>query len=109
MHLKFYRDEDGEPRARSQPGDPLAGFLESDLQESTAFARQILKALDDVAAGKADSWEGTGNAYTLTLTRAGASIVPDFDDDGEPHQVALAELRDAIGGWLRFLKSDDED
>ena len=46
----------------------LAGFLESDLQDSPAAAHEILRAVDPVESGRLPSWERTGNAYTLSLS-----------------------------------------
>ena len=105
MQIQFHWDDDGSPRARGKGhGRALAGFLESDLQGSPAAAREVLRALDRVESGHAPSWERTGNAYTLTLSPAGATIQDEQAADAEPQAVPLAALREALAGWVSFLE-----
>jgi uncharacterized protein YacL (UPF0231 family) len=105
MQLQFHWDDDGSPRARGKGhGQALAGFLESDLQDSPAAAREVLHALDRVESGHAPTWERTGNAYTLTLSPAGATIQDEQVDGAGPHAVPLPELREALAGWVAFLE-----
>lgn len=106
MKLKFYRDDAGDACARGRGrGKLVAAFLESDLQDSPESAREILQAIDDVEAGRADSWERTGNAHTLTLSPQGAAIQDEMDEDAEPYVLSLPEIREAVEGWLSFLNS----
>ncbi|HSU81351.1 MAG TPA: YacL family protein [Thermoanaerobaculia bacterium] len=105
MQLQFHWDDDDTPRARGKGhGRALAGFLESDLQDSPAAAREVLRALDRVESGQEPSWERTGNAYTLTLSPDGATIQDEQAADAEPHAVPLAALREAVSGWVSFLE-----
>lgn len=105
MQLQFHWDDDGSPRARGRGhGRALAGFLESDLQDSPAAAREVLRALDRVESGHEPSWERTGNAYTLTLSPEGATIQDEHDENSEPHSLPLAALREALAGWVSFLE-----
>ena len=105
MKLKLYRDAAGDPRARGRGrGKVMAGFLESDLQDSPESAREILRAIEDVEAGRADSWERTGNAYTLTLSPQGAAIQDEMDEDSEPYVFTLSEIREAVADWVPFLE-----
>ncbi len=68
MKLQLYRDSAGDARARGRGrAKVVAGFLESDLQDSPEAAQEVLRALDDVEAGRADSSERTCNAYTLRI------------------------------------------
>ena len=104
MQLEFYRDGAGDPRARcTGGGEELAGFLESDLQGSGKQGRAILRAIDRIEAGKLDGREISGNSYTLTLSPAGASLVNENDENAKPHQLSLAELREAIARWTAFV------
>ena len=106
MKIQFYRDAAGDARARGRGrGKRVAGFLESDLQDSPASAREVLQAIDDVEAGRADSWERTGNAHTLTLSPQGASLQDEMDEDAEPYVLTLSEIREAVEGWVSFLNS----
>lgn len=106
MKLRFYRDDAGDARARGRGrGKVVAGFLESDLQDSPESAREVLQAIDDVEAGRADSWERTGNAYTLTLSPQGAAIQDEMDEDAEPCVFTLSEIREKVADWASFLSS----
>lgn len=104
MKLQFYRDDAGDARARGRGrGKVVAGFLESDLQDSPESAREVLRALDDVEAGHADSWERTGNVHTLTLSPQGATIQEEMDEDAEPYVFTLSEIREMVADWVSFL------
>ncbi len=105
MKLDYYRDSAGDPRAQGKGhGRVVAGFLESDLQDSPAAAREVLHALDRVESGHAPSWERTGNAYTLTLAPEGATIQDEQAEDAKPQTVPLSALREALSGWVSFLE-----
>jgi uncharacterized protein YacL (UPF0231 family) len=105
MKLEYYRDSAGDPRARGRGHARLAaGFLESDLQDSPAAAREVLRALDAAESGREPSWERTGNAYTLTLSPEGALIQDENAEDSKPHPLSLAALREAVASWLSFLE-----
>ena len=105
MQLQFYSDDTGAPRARCEGhGRVVAGFLESDLQDSLAAAHEVLRAVDDVAAGRAPSWERTGNAYTLTLAPDGATLQDEIDEEAEPYALSLPELREVVADWVSFLE-----
>jgi uncharacterized protein YacL (UPF0231 family) len=105
MKLKFYRDTAGDARAQGRGrGKVLAGFLESDLQDSPAAAREVLRAIEDVEAGRLDTWERTGNAHTLTLSPEGATLQNEIDEDSEPCRLSLLEIRAAVADWISFLE-----
>jgi uncharacterized protein YacL (UPF0231 family) len=105
MKLEFHRDSDGAPRARVKgAGRVVANFLESDLQDSPESAREVLRAIDAVESGREPSWERTGNAHTLTLSPAGASIQDENAESSRPHPLSLAALREAVSGWVSFLE-----
>jgi uncharacterized protein YacL (UPF0231 family) len=105
MKLEYYRDSAGDPRARGRGhGRAVAGFLESDLQDSPAAAREVLRALDAVESGREPSWERTGNACTLTLSPEGATIQDENDEDSKPRPLSLKTLREAVAGWAAFLE-----
>ena len=53
MRLEFYRDADGSPNARGQGhGRRLAAFLAGDLQDSPESAREVLRAIEAIEAGR---------------------------------------------------------
>ena len=110
MKLEYYRDSAGDPRARGRGhGRLAAGFLESDLQDSPAAAHEVLRALDNVESGREPSWERTGNAYTLTLSPAGAAIQDENAETSKPRPFSLAALREAVTGWVSFLEEGNTD
>jgi hypothetical protein len=105
MQLQFYWDPAGDPRAFCDPPcRPLADFLESDLQGSTATAREVLRALDQVDAGDLDAWEMTGNVHTLALSPEGASLQNEYDEDAEPLELSLSQFRQVLVDWVSFLE-----
>ena len=105
--MKLYRDSSGDPRAHGEKGrELLARFLESDVQASVSHGRRLLAAIDKVAGGHLDEWEGTGNAYTLSLSPDGADIEPEMDDD-EPLHLTLGELREALARWVKHVEGGD--
>ena len=104
MQLEFYRDTAGDPRARGKgQGEVLAHFLEGDLQGSGKQGRAILRAIDRIEAGKLDRWEVTGNAYTLSLSPQGASLVNEIDEDAKPFELPLAQLKETVADWTAFV------
>ncbi len=106
MQLEFYWDAAGDARARCKgPGQAVAGFLESDLQDSTSAAHEILRALDEVESGRAPSWERTGNAHTLTLSPKGASVQDENSETPRPYHLSLPALREILADWVSFLDS----
>ena len=105
MRLEFYRDEDKEARARCKgPGRAVAGFLESDLQESGTAAQEVLRAIEEVESGRRASWERTGNSHTLTLSPEGATIQNEMAEDARPYHLSLPALRQAVADWASFLE-----
>jgi uncharacterized protein YacL (UPF0231 family) len=105
MQLEFYWDSAGDPRARCKGiARVVAGFLESDLQDSAEAAREVLSAVDDVESGRLPSWERTGNAYTLTLSAEGTEILDEMDDEAEPYPLSLSEIREVVADWAAFLE-----
>ena len=86
----------------------LAQYLASDVQESPEVTLLLLELLDQIESGELEGWEGTGNAYTLTLGPDGATIQPEFGSDAEPRRVSLEDLRDALEDWLARLESTME-
>lgn len=87
-----------------ESGDFLAQYLASDVQESPEVTLLLLELVDQIASGVLESWEGTGNAFTLTLKPEGATIQPELGADTEPRRVSLDDLRDALEDWLARIE-----
>jgi uncharacterized protein YacL (UPF0231 family) len=105
MSYRFYRDDDGVPRAETARGERLLGrFLESDMQGSVGMCDEVLDVLDDIAAGRRQRWQRTGNAHTIFISKRRARIQAEF---GRAVDLVLtpAELRQALLGWKALLGS----
>ena len=102
--MQFYRDEAGDPRVRGADHDPLADFLESDVQGSAVYAWELLGVVDRLLEDDLEEWARGGNAYYLTLTPETA-LLEHGSDDAPAHEVPLHAFRDAVAGWLEFLES----
>jgi uncharacterized protein YacL (UPF0231 family) len=75
MSHRFYRDENGDPRASTGRERRLLGrFLEADIQGSPGLCDEVLAALEDIAAGRKKSWQMTGNAHTMVVHKRHARI-----------------------------------
>jgi len=104
MAHRYYRDENGDPRATTGREQRLLGrFLEADIQGSAGMCDEMLAALDDIAAGRSQRWQMTGNAHTLILSKRRALIHAEF---GRSRDLILspAELRQALLEWKTLLK-----
>lgn len=103
MAHRFYRDDDGVPRAETGRKERLLGrFLEADIQGGSGMCAEVLSALDDIAAGRRKRWQLTGNAHTLTLSKLRARIHAEF---GRAADLVLPvdELRRALLAWKALL------
>ncbi len=108
MQVTGYFDQAGDPRARCIPAyDLLEGFLESDLQGSVNLSRETLREIDRVANGDRESWQDTGNAYTLIVSAQEARIEAELDDQAKPCRLPLADLREAVAQWIAFLEQEN--
>ena len=99
----FYRDEAGDPRARTGRERRLLGrFLESDIQGSIVLCDEALQAIAAVAAGRARNRRLGGNAHTVTVHKRTSRIRAEF---GRAAELTLptAELRLALLEWRLLL------
>ena len=100
---------EGHLRARPQVASDrraaaLASFLQSDIQADANVARDWLDRLDAVACGRVEDDEGTGNAFTLSLDREGATLAHAiFDEAPEGFRFTHAEIRSALCCVLEAL------
>jgi hypothetical protein len=113
MRLETAIDEHGLRRATVIDGPRILGwFLEQDVQNCFSTCDKLLAIIDDVRAGRTPpdaepdgSWEGTGNAHTLTVRPTGAHISNEFAVPEERAEVSLDDLASAITAWRAFLES----
>lgn len=92
------RDPYGFLRAEtSPPCEPLASFLEQDIQLNERWVEELLEIIRAVDAGEMETWEGTGNAFTLTLTPGSAHLYNEYAP--EECTLSSADLAAALRGW----------
>ncbi|MBN2399450.1 MAG: YacL family protein [Candidatus Aminicenantes bacterium] len=109
MIHRFYRDANGDPRAKTGRDQRLLGrFLETDVQGSKGICEELLTALGDIAAGHRKHFKMTGNAHTLILNKRLARIRPEFGS-GPDLVLAPAELRQALQEWKTLLTNTPQD
>ena len=99
--LKFFRDEDGAPRAIGEDTTTLAQFLESDIQDDTETARTLLKQIKAARQGAAQ--EFCGNGFHLTMDAKQATLQCHATDDAEPTMLRLKTVKKALKAWLKFI------
>ncbi len=103
MAILFFRDDSGEPRARTGRERRLLGrFLEADIQGSVALCDEALKAIAAVASGRARCRRLGGNAHTVTVHKRTARIRAESGRGGEL-ALPTAELRLALLEWRLLL------
>jgi hypothetical protein len=74
---------------------PFLEWLESDVQWSKIYSEKIEKKMIDISSGVIDSWENTGNQFTLHLTALGARVISDdpyLDSPIESSEISPGEL-----------------
>jgi hypothetical protein len=102
--MRFFRDAHGYPRCEAAPPHQVVGwFLEQDIQGSRRTADELLAEIEGIASGCQTGWSGTGNAFHLALTPAGAEIECLWDEAIPACRVGLAELGEAVRGWAQLL------
>ncbi|MBX2825756.1 MAG: hypothetical protein KTR33_13565 [Gammaproteobacteria bacterium] len=96
--LEFYQDDAGSPKARGRD-QRLATYLETDVQDSTEIARELVACLAD------QTFRGdiTGNAHSLTISAKTATIESLYDDDMPARRLSRKQLHDEIKRWLIFI------
>lgn len=103
MAILFYRDEAGEPRARTGRELRLLGrFLEADIQGGVTLCDEALKAIGEVISGRARSRRLGGNAHTVTVHKRTSRIRAESGRGGEL-ALPTAELRLALLEWRLLL------
>lgn len=103
MTQRFYRDAKGDLRAEAGRDQLLLGrFLEADVQGSIGICEEVLAALDDIAAGRSQRWQMTGNVHTLILSKRRARIQAEIGRSPDLI-LSLAEFRRALQEWRALL------
>lgn len=100
--LKLGYDDRGWRRATAPDGfQSVSDLLEGDIQASQKACDIYLEYFHAVRSGAKETWEGTGNACTLTLTRETALIENEFSD--ETCSLPIEMLQTMIEAWRSFV------
>jgi len=110
MIVKCLIDEHGIRRARvDSPYEMVGLFLEGDVQGSLYHCKLLLSIIEKVKSGMESEWSGTGNAYTITITRDKVVLEYEYSDPLETCEIPLFEFEKALKEWFQFIQSDQED
>ena len=100
--IRFYRDQDGQPRVASTPEFfSLGGFLESDMQDVATVEEMLVKA----QRVKTED-EVSGNAYVAIMTPDQVVLESQFDEDELSCRISMDVLKKLLTEWLEFLAND---
>ncbi len=104
--IKFYRDEDGAPRAEAENPhlSALAQFLESDIQDDTEICEELVETVTELPGNSEEPLEVVGNSYSVTFDGETVTFdcLPCESDDifTLPADTVRAELQ----RWLEFIR-----
>ena len=92
------------------PNDPsnaqgvaLANYLGSDIQTNDVGARELLDVLNKVKEGYEESFDGTGNLYTIYFDRDGAKIENCYFPEDLTIRLAHEDVRQGLEAVLAVL------
>ena len=104
--IRCYRDENGFNRVKVIEGHQNVGaFLEQDVQSSARCVDEYLVSLEAVADGRETSWEGTGNAHTVTIESSGVTIENVWDEGRGVATLTFDEFRQCLLSWLDCISN----
>ena len=93
----------------SQSGHVATGdFSEADIQSSRVCGDQLIRHINAISGGEEESWNWTGNACNLKLSKLGAEIACLWDESMPVCRVGLNEMHDAALGWIQLISSRNE-
>jgi len=99
----FLIDSGGFPRVKADVGLELVGdFLEMDVQSSVFAVDEYLAATEDVVAGRIPVWEGTGNAFTLSIRMAGVDFYNEFTSE-ELQGLSVLDFSEYLTAWKQLV------
>jgi uncharacterized protein YacL (UPF0231 family) len=105
MDIKIHKDQNGYPRVDAPESLEILGwFLEQDIQRCKYSCDEMIRIIDSVQKRKISSWEGTGNAHTVSITSELVTISNEFSDDVAPCSVKTREFKNAIILWRDFIE-----
>lgn len=107
MNVKFYKDQDGYPRVDySKSSEILGCYLEQDIQRCVLSCDETIQVIGLAQKEKLDSWKGTGNAHTVTITLESVIIFNEFSDEAYPYLRITNDFKNAVISWRNFIEAD---
>ncbi len=83
--------------------------MEQGIQGDVSECQRLIQLIDDVRSGRVPRFEGTGNAHTLLLSPNRARIENEYAIPPMMGEFSLADLQDALRGWLDLLQNKDSE
>ncbi len=99
----LFIDRQGNPRAQGED-EALCGFLEQDVQGSVRSCDWFLERLEEVVSSSARLWEGTGNAFSVTIHPDKIMIESEFASPVLRTTLSVDDFRRAIQDWKRLIE-----
>lgn len=104
--LKLYIDKNGYPRAEvSARYQLIASYLEQDVQRNPEGSRNLIQIIEEVISETRKDWEGTGNAFTLILSKDKARIESEFLDPMESCEIPIKTFQKVLKQWDKLVRS----
>ncbi|MFC0228453.1 hypothetical protein [Serratia aquatilis] len=105
--MRFYL-EDGYPRLDVEQEKQLVSeFLQFDVQSGEYNINLFLNSCKKVASKEIAEWDGTGNAFTITIKADSVTIENAYTYD-ELHLSSIAEFEWYLKQWERLITTGEE-
>jgi hypothetical protein len=102
--IRIYKGEDSVVRVDAgSTYAPLASFLEQDVQSSIRFTDELLEAVNQIRCGGQASWEGTGNAHTVSISKSRVRIRNEFNEGW--CDLSIDEFAESLMQWRNWIRS----
>lgn len=99
--LKFYRDEEGAPRAKGED-TRVACFLESDIQDAVEIAQDLLMLLK-----QPEEAEFHGNSHSLSIDPQTVCLSNHADESAADRRLSRDDFAKILIAWCSFLECDE--
>ncbi|HWE93606.1 MAG TPA: YacL family protein [Tepidisphaeraceae bacterium] len=100
-----YHDSHGFARAEVRGHPAVSAYLEQDIQASPETCREVLHAIEEVESGKVNEWEGTGNAFTMSVRPDGVTIENVWDESMGVETLSISDFKTILNEWLKFVSA----
>ncbi|MEM8639827.1 MAG: hypothetical protein AAGG51_13575 [Cyanobacteria bacterium P01_G01_bin.54] len=92
-------------RADDPAHQQLRAFLVMDIQQSPAWAQEIVEKIMAVRSQQLGQWQRLGNAYVLNLSLQGAQIEDTVTESSQT--VLLEEFEAALRAWQGWIQHNE--